>query len=46
MDMQGVPTTFDLLRSLDLGRSWLDVLRSTSEIQVARPKVPTSPGGP
>ena len=44
--MQGVPTTFDLLRSLDLGRSWLDVLRSTSEIRVTRPKVPTSPGGP
>jgi len=46
MDMQGVPTTFDLLRSLDLGRSWLDVLRSTSEIRVTRPKVPTSSGGP
>ncbi|MGP8151648.1 MAG: WD40/YVTN/BNR-like repeat-containing protein [Acidimicrobiales bacterium] len=46
MDMQGVPTTFDLLRSLDLGRSWLDVLRSTSFIRVTRPKVPTFPGGP
>jgi hypothetical protein len=46
MDMQGVPTTFDLLRSLDLGRSWLDVLRSASYIRVNRPKVPTSPGGP
>ncbi len=46
MEMQGVPITFDLLRSLDLGRSWLDVLRSTSEARVARPKVPTSPGGP
>jgi hypothetical protein len=46
MDMQGVPTTFDLLRSLDLGRSWLDVLRSASYIRVTRPKVPTSPGGP
>ena len=44
--MQGVPTTFDLLRSFDLGRSWLDVLRSTSYIRVIRPKVPTSPGGP
>jgi hypothetical protein len=46
MDMQGTPQTFDLLRSLDLGRSWLDVLRSPSEIRVARPKIPTSPGGP
>ena len=46
MDMQGIPTTFDLLRSLDLGRSWLDVLRSASEMRVTRPKVPTSPGGP
>jgi len=45
MDMR-IPQTFDLLRSLDLGRSWLDVLRSTSEIRVVRPKVPISPGGP
>lgn len=46
MEMQGVPVTSDLLRSLDLGRSWLDVLRSTSETKVSRPKVPVLAGGP
>ena len=46
MDMQGIPQTFDLLRSLDLGRSWLDVLRSPSEVTVNRPKVPTAFDGP
>ena len=45
MDMR-LPATFDLVRSLDLGRSWLDVLRSTSDMRVARPKIPTYPGGP
>jgi hypothetical protein len=45
MDMR-LPATFDLVRSLDLGRSWVDVLRSTSEVRVGRPKVPTSPDGP
>lgn len=46
MDMQGIPTTFDLLRSLNLGRSWLDALRSPSEVKVARPKLPSLRGGP
>jgi photosystem II stability/assembly factor-like uncharacterized protein len=42
----GVPVACDLLRSPNLGRSWLDVLRSASSSQVTRPNVPQPPGGP
>jgi len=42
----GVPVTYDLLRSPNLGRSWLDVLRSASSSQVTRPNVRQPPGGP
>ena len=38
--------TLDLLRSTDLGRTWLDVLRTTSAGTVRRPGVPGPPGGP
>jgi len=38
--------TYDLLRTTDLGRNWLDVLRSGSFVHVNRPKVPVPPGGP
>jgi photosystem II stability/assembly factor-like uncharacterized protein len=42
----GPPVTFDLLRTTNLGRSWLDVLRSPSSAPVTRPDVPQPPGGP
>ncbi len=47
-DMQGVPIAYDLLRSLDGGRSWLDVLRSNGprKPKLARPEVAVPPGGP
>jgi photosystem II stability/assembly factor-like uncharacterized protein len=38
-------TTFDLLATADLGRSWLDVLRADNQ-QAPRPQVPATPGGP
>lgn len=45
-NMQGVPMTFDLLETTDLGRSWSDVLRSPAYQKVSRPQVPAPPGGP
>jgi photosystem II stability/assembly factor-like uncharacterized protein len=44
--MQGVPVTFDLLGTTDLGASWLDVLRSPAYEKVDRPRVATPSGGP
>ena len=38
--------TLDLLRSTDLGRTWVDVLRTPSAGRVRRPGVPGPPGGP
>jgi photosystem II stability/assembly factor-like uncharacterized protein len=45
-DMQGVPYTFDLLETSDLGAHWLDVLQSTGSDLVTRPRVPSPSGGP
>lgn len=46
MSTLGLPETFDLVRTLNLGRSWLDVLRWPSETKVTRPHVATPIGGP
>jgi photosystem II stability/assembly factor-like uncharacterized protein len=45
-DMQGVPYTFDLLETSDLGAHWLDVLQSTGSDLVTRPQVASPSGGP
>lgn len=45
-DMQGVPVAYDLLHTADMGRSWLDVLRSASYEKVGHPRLSSPPGGP
>lgn len=45
-NMQGVPDTFDLLGTSDLGAHWSDVLQSTGSDIVSRPRLPSPPGGP
>lgn len=45
-NMQGVPDTFDLLVTEDLGQAWLDVLQGQSSSLVQRPRVPAPAGGP
>jgi hypothetical protein len=45
-NMQGIPDTFDLLVTSDLGSHWLDVLQSAGPNVVIRPRVPSPPGGP
>jgi hypothetical protein len=44
--MQGVPYTFDLLVTDDLGRSWEDVFQAEGSGMVKRPRAPGPPGGP
>jgi photosystem II stability/assembly factor-like uncharacterized protein len=45
-NMQGIPDTFDLLETSDLGAHWLDVLQSAGSNVVSRPRVPHPSGGP
>jgi len=45
-DMQGVPYTFDLLETSDMGAQWLDVLRSTGSDLVTRPRLPSPSSRP
>jgi hypothetical protein len=45
-DMQGIPDTFDLLGTSDLGVHWSDLLQSAGSDIVTRPRVPSPPGGP
>jgi hypothetical protein len=42
----GVPYTFDLLVTGDLGGSWEDVFQAQGSIVVVRPRVHSPPGGP
>jgi hypothetical protein len=44
--MQGVPYTFDLLETSDMGAQWLDVLRSTGSDLVTRPRLPSPSSRP
>jgi photosystem II stability/assembly factor-like uncharacterized protein len=45
-NMQGVPYTFDLLVTEDLGRAWQDVFQAQGSSIVTRPRVPTPARGP
>lgn len=45
-NMAGIPYTFDLLQTSDLGAHWLDVLQNAGSNIITRPRAPSPNGGP